>query len=37
MKAGKKEEAEAKKAEVAAGAKRLEELEKKEESCRKKF
>ena len=30
MKAGKKEEAEAKKAEVAAGAKRLEELEKKE-------
>ncbi len=37
MKAGKKEEAEAKKAEVAAGAKRLEELEKKEGELQKKI
>ena len=35
MKAGKKEEAEAKKAEVAAGAKKLEELEAKEAELRK--
>ena len=35
MKAGKREEAEAKKAEVAAGAKRLEELEKRRENFRK--
>ena len=37
MKAGKKEEAEAKKAEVAAGAKRLEELEKKEAELQEKI
>ncbi len=37
MKAGKKEEAEAKKAEVAAGAKRLEELEKKESELQEKI
>ncbi|HJC58537.1 MAG TPA: serine--tRNA ligase [Candidatus Eisenbergiella intestinipullorum] len=37
MKAGKKEEAEAKKAEVAAGAKRLEELEKKETELQEKI
>ena len=37
MKAGKREEAEAKKAEVAAGAKRLEELEKKETELQEKI
>ena len=37
MKAGKREEAEAKKAEVAAGAKRLEELEKKESELQEKI
>ena len=37
MKAGKREEAEAKKAEVAAGAKRLEELEKKERELQEKI
>ena len=37
MKAGKKEEAEAKKAEVAAGAKRLEKLEKKESELQEKI
>ena len=37
MKAGKKEEAEAKKAEVAAGAKRLEELEEKESELQEKI